>query len=256
MIKKHILYNRLQRFIKPFFDLTYRDQTIFTFKEDSPLKGLTWLKQKKYGTAFWRGAYETNVKKRFIDELKIDSIFWDIGAYCGYYSLLASGICKKGKVISFEPVPENYKACSELLKMNKDKDIAPWDVRQLAVGNKVGKTYFSYGSTKSTGHISGKGDIEVAITTVDSFIEENKIIPSHIKIDVEGYAYQVLEGAHKLLSLKSLPFLMIEIHNEEEATKTFIELKNKYDLFLMDGTPMPGINFKGQIIHLYAKHST
>ena len=40
---------------------------------------------------------------------------------------------------------------------------------------------------------------KVPVTTIDSYCEANKIRPSLIKIDVEGFEFKVLNGARKTL---------------------------------------------------------
>ena len=49
--------------------------------------------------------------------------------------------------------------------------------------------------------------------TLDQLVEDFKVSPSHVKVDVEGYELAVIEGSVKLLS-KNAPVLFIELHNE------------------------------------------
>ncbi|MEQ8753394.1 MAG: FkbM family methyltransferase [Coleofasciculus sp. G1-WW12-02] len=53
---------------------------------------------------------------------------------------------------------------------------------------------------------------EVEIVSLDSYVQQHNIMPTVLKIDVEGYETEVLKGAKNIL--KSAPKLEIEIHTE------------------------------------------
>jgi len=57
-----------------------------------------------------------------------------------------------------------------------------------------------------------KDRIRVPQVTVDSLAEELKLLPTHIKIDVEGSEAEVLTGMRDVLRRAS-PLLFLELHN-------------------------------------------
>ena len=146
----------------------------------------------------------------FFSIYKIDTVL-DIGANIGQFAMGLRESGYKGRIISFEPLSEAY---SHLLINNK-KDpnwiIAP----RMAIGNEEGKKTInisgnSYSSSilKMTGtHIKGAPDSayidseEIYINKLDNiwktFLKNEDNI--FIKIDVQGYESQVLEGATNIL---------------------------------------------------------
>jgi hypothetical protein len=50
--------------------------------------------------------------------------------------------------------------------------------------------------------------------TLDGMVDELSVVPTHIKIDVEGYEAAVLRGGRKTLSQSPAPIVFIELHNE------------------------------------------
>jgi hypothetical protein len=58
--------------------------------------------------------------------------------------------------------------------------------------------------------------------TLDKLAEELRIAPTFLKIDVEGYEYQILEGARSILS--TTPAIFIEVH-----TLTLVRYGKKFE---------------------------
>ena len=75
--------------------------------------------------------------------------------------------------------------------------------------------------------------------TLDALAEELKIVPTLLKIDVEGYEYQVLEGSRSILA--TTPAVFVEVHiltltrygRKFEDLWTLID-PDKYDIFIPD----------------------
>jgi FkbM family methyltransferase len=159
--------------------------------------------------------HETNILKKV---LRNGDVFIDIGAYVdGWHSIIASKLVgEKGKVYTFEPVPEYYKKLSKNIKLNNGKNVV---IEKLAVSNNNGKQTFYIGGLASTlykEHLPGENDIKgkVTVTTVslDAYITQNNIKNiSLIKIDVEGAELDVIKGGRKTLKAKNSPDLMIEV---------------------------------------------
>lgn len=77
-------------------------------------------------------------------------VFFDIGAYFGYYSLLVSKMSKdRGKVYAFEPLSRDY----ELLNYNKElTGFANVEVMKLAVADRVGEVHIIIPRIGNQGH--------------------------------------------------------------------------------------------------------
>lgn len=158
------------------------------------------------------GYYDPN-NMYFMEELfakKICGVFFDIGAYIGMYSLIAShqpGV----NVYSFEPHPFTFNCLLENISLNKlEKTIRPF---QLALSDSNGYVLFSNGRGVSTNKIEEKplnnlNTIQVGAITGDSFCEKHKAAPDIIKIDVEGRESKVLLGFEN--TIKNVKIVMVE----------------------------------------------
>ena len=144
----------------------------------------------------------------------------DIGANIGLFSVfLSKEVGSKGKMYAFEPVQETYWRMRENLTLNRCTNAFAY---QQAVSNKNGKATMNifpegYGAWNTFGKPTFGKIVPVAtesvkITTLDSFVRDNKIGKvDFLKIDVEGYEHDVLEGAKELLSRGKVKYLSFEI---------------------------------------------
>lgn len=175
----------------------------------------------------------------YIKENYKGGTFIDVGACMGNHSIFFSDVADK--VVSFEPVQENYYHLTLNLKLNEIKNV---DSYNLGLSNKndlvsiwYDDKYFSNGSSTITGKTE-KMHVEklIPVITMDSFkIEDVKLI----KIDVEGYNIPVLEGGIETIK-KFKPDMFIECATDEEYIEVFDFLKPLGYLEpkkVFDGTP-------------------
>jgi FkbM family methyltransferase len=172
------------------------------------------------------------------NKLSPSDCFIDVGANIGQYSLFASKCIPSGRVISFEPVKEIFNQFKESVFKNKIQNITLYnkacgDSKQhVTIYKKNGD---AGGSSIINLDFGKKETVELieVVTLDDILINIEKI--SFIKIDVEGYEYEVLCGAQKIIH-KFKPVLLIEYSphiyckNKEENGKLILDflLKNKY----------------------------
>ncbi len=158
---------------------------------------------------YQRGVYELGTLTVLQSLLKQGDVFVDVGANIGFLSLAgAYKVGKEGKVYAFEPVPDTF----EMLKINKTiNQFAQIKLTQVALGNKE-KEETIYSETENRGgasiinHTSKKG-IKIKVKRLDDINIIEKI--NIIKIDVEGFEFEVLKGAEKTIK-KDKPVLIIE----------------------------------------------
>ena len=147
-------------------------------------------------------------------------VVFDCGGNHGWTSILFSKwIGNTGKVVTFEPNIRNVKIIQKNLEINNINNVV---VEFKAVGASQGKVKIFRKSNASvipqdwiTMLISGNllyGLDEVELIALDRYVEQNQILPTAIKIDVEGYEIEVLKGAKNVL--QTLPKLGIEIHTD------------------------------------------
>src|SRR4051794_35570836 len=82
------------------------------------LKGKKWIVHSQRHSC-WLGTYERNVQDLFAQEVRPGSVFYDVGANVGFYSVLASMLVNSGHVFAFEPLPENVQYLRRHLLLNK-----------------------------------------------------------------------------------------------------------------------------------------
>ena len=157
---------------------------------------------------FWLGlqGYEYETVKLFIGLLKTAKVFLDIGAYTGYYALIAAIANKNCKVYAFEPVPKNFNYLNRNVIINNLSEMIM--TSNAAVTNYDGEILLYIpegGSAVSASTLKdfrkAKEIIKVPAVRLDPFVTRNKIPRVDlIKMDVEGTEHRVLEGAKKMLS--------------------------------------------------------
>lgn len=165
----------------------------------------------------------------------------DIGAHIGAFSLFASKYAKKGKVFSFEPVPDNFEILAENIALNTADNVIAVN---KAVSDKNGKQKI-FLNNKNTGRHSlysqraDAGAINIDVISLDNFISKNKIKSiDFLKMDCEGSEYPILFNSSKN-TLKKINKISMEYHNLDEKNngrvlKEFLE-KNGFKVMMRGG---------------------
>jgi FkbM family methyltransferase len=146
--------------------------------------------------------------------LRPGDLFIDVGANVGSYTVLASAHigCE---TIAFEPVPSTFERLQNNISINHIEQIAK--AFNLGIGAKKGELKFTT-DFDTVNHVATED--EEAITTnvymesLDSVLAGRN--PILIKIDVEGFEKQVLEGSRDLLTKESLSAIIIELNGSGE----------------------------------------
>jgi FkbM family methyltransferase len=137
------------------------------------------------------------------------SVIFDIGAHVGYYSLLASTLSGPGgKVVAFEPNPNNLRFLRQHVRMNRLRTV---DVLPVALCDREGEEMFEFGTGSGTGRLGSAGDLRVITTTLDAVVAELGVTPGFLKIDVEGAEARLLEGGMQTLR-SARPVVFLSTH--------------------------------------------
>lgn len=139
-----------------------------------------------------------------------NSIFIDIGANAGAYTILASKVVKS-RAIAFEPLPETIKRLNDQISINNLHGIV--DVRNVGVADVNGSLFFTNNSdTVNKVCLTGSQDntTRVNVVTLDNELNVNE--KYFLKIDVEGFEYNVIQGASKILSKDNIDAIIIELN--------------------------------------------
>ena len=144
--------------------------------------------------------------RKLLDHHQIDLVL-DVGANTGQYFKFLRTAGYYGRVVSFEPLSSAY---SQLIKMSK-KDTR-WEIAsRTAIGNLEGEISINIASNSQSSSLlqmldrhketfpesAYVGSETVQITKLDCiaphYLADNKRV--FLKLDVQGYEQQVLEGA-------------------------------------------------------------
>ena len=168
--------------------------------------------------------------------LNKDSVFFDIGANKGEYAYYAEKLIDPKNIYLFEPEKKLNKQLNAIFKDCNIVDVALSDSSgthqfKIPVINGVADNCLSSLEVNNKEDNETEAIIyEVKTNTLDNFVEEKKIIPGLIKIDVEGHELSVLKGAEQYI-LSHHPTLIIEIeqrhHKNINVDSVFESFKQK-----------------------------
>lgn len=194
---------------------------------ESPLENHQMHINFKMQKAYLYGTYEPELCEIFDEKIKQDFVCLDVGANIGYTSLLMAKLAGDGgKIIAFEPLPENYNVLKKNVALNTYQNII---CENLALSNNISTEKFIYRSENLTaggsivsekpiGLANTYQEISVQTITLDRYVEKNNIDRiDFIKIDVEGAEGLVIEGMKKLL-IEQNPIVLLEPHFVEGST--------------------------------------
>ena len=143
----------------------------------------------------------------------------DIGANVGNYSLFLLETTKT-KVIAFEPLPNAFEKLSKIQKLYPNRLIAI----NKGVGNenKEMNIYFTEERTEHASfsaevnlvsYVNNVNQVKVEVTSLDHWLKNNRFDYNEIdllKIDTEGFEYEVLIGAKDTIKTIRPKFIQIE----------------------------------------------
>lgn len=188
-----------------------------------PGKGLVFNLNPRWETKIWEGSYEETAQEYFQTQLRSGSVFYDVGANFGFYSLLAAR--RGARVFAFEPDVQNAESLECHARLNSLE--VGIDIIRAAVYSSSGSINLEPASCER-GHGNAHVDVvkhashfgvQVPCTTLDDFAREHAA-PNVVKIDVEGAESEVLKGAERIFA-ESRPHLLCEVH--DLANASFVE---------------------------------
>lgn len=166
----------------------------------------------------WMGShdYEESFGKRLLASVDGSSIVWDVGANIGLYT---SQFLAKGarNVVCWEPAPEAARALRERFgaeTVHSTRVI----VMQAALSNASGIARFSAHGDSVTNRLASvdmpdTDSVEVDVLRADEAVAAGRVPgPTVVKIDVEGFELDVLQGFGAVLESVDLRAVFVEVH--------------------------------------------
>tara|TARA_B100000965_G_scaffold396861_1_gene412500 strand:+ start:55 stop:786 length:732 start_codon:yes stop_codon:yes gene_type:complete len=162
----------------------------------------------------------------WLNSMENDSVYFDVGTSYGQEVTLVSSMLKKNiKVFGFDCSLQQSHICAMNKKLNNDN----FKFIFAAVSDKSGEIINI--SSSSDIHIKSlfKKNIhynyDVMTLSLDDFSKKQNLVPTHLKIDVDGAESEVLKGASNILKSNKLKQIYIEI---DDKNINLIEYLNNF----------------------------
>jgi len=185
--------------------------------------------------AFWRHQVLAGVEHRAILDPRLRTVV-DIGANRGQFALAARQFSPMARVYSFEPLPDpadKYRSVFHGDEMAVVNESAIGPIRELRSMHVSARD-----DSSSLLPIDGLqleifpetrevSTIRVDVAPLDSFLQPSDIIaPSLLKIDVQGFEYEVLSGCESLLEKFDLVYCecsFVELYSGQKLVPDVIQ---------------------------------
>ena len=222
-----------------------KDQQLFVTIKD-PVTSKTINYSVSNNTTLWRAQSlftKEPITIEWIRSFKKNSVFYDVGANIGMYSIFA-GCVSEVKVYSFEPESNNFQILMEnVVANNLGSKVNPYPI---GISNLSGLTtlYLSKFEKGCSHHVVGESldhnlkkkesKLKQGIfsSTLDDLNKMWKLPkPNYLKIDVDGIEYKIIEKSHNLLRSEELQSVLIEINPNRDQDKQIIKTLESFDFF-------------------------
>ncbi len=178
---------------------------------------------------------------KWIESFPPDSVFCDVGANTGAYSLVAAALGHAAYAI--EPHPGNAARLAENVLLNVE---LPGDVLVVPFG--VGPTsaprpfLLNDGTIGSSGSDFKMGGYNIVCLSLDDLIEVMRLPwPNFLKVDTDGSEVQVLKGALK--TLQNVTSVLVEINDRTFTRKPIHDICEGAGLVYTDSHKRSDLQF-------------
>jgi len=160
---------------------------------------------------------EAHILRALLESLRPGDSALDVGANIGVHAIfMAKKAGERGKVYAVEPEPTTCGILRENVRLNRLKNVV---ALPLAFGAATGEGELSSGMTaRNAYNLRGSGQSlgqRVQIMRGDDlFRSRGWTVPAVVKIDVEGFEGQVLEGLRDTIRQSECRIICCEVHPE------------------------------------------
>jgi FkbM family methyltransferase len=196
------------------------------------LQGKRFALDLKSEKDLYLGNYELDLLQAITRLAAPGAVVYDVGAHIGYHSIyFADRVGESGKVVAFEPHPENLDRLRQNLALNGLLERV--EVIACAVGRESGQSEFLLHDSHAMGKLEGslgrelkQGEsLSIEAITLDHFVyQSSRREPDLIKLDIEGGEVQALEGMRNLIQ-RATPILLLELHGDQAARESAVLLE-------------------------------
>ena len=165
----------------------------------------------------------------WIDSFEPGSVFWDIGANVGVFSMYAA-LGTDTKVVAFEPAAVNYFLLAAnceannlfnqidclLVGVGSRRAIDRLEVSQFRAGRS-----FSFRGKKDEPYNARQASV---VLSIDELVEDYGLpCPNYIKIDAPGASEAVIAGAERTFQRRDLRQVHLEIREQSKGSQRILD---------------------------------
>ena len=181
------------------------------------------------------GNLEPPVQEALRRHVAPGSVFYDVGANVGFFSMLAARLAgPQGRVFAFEPVPANAAAIRLNTELNGFTQV---EVIERALGSDSRPAHLQVVDEASWSKLADYGShpgtqelLAIDTVAVDELVAGGLPPPDVAKIDVEGAEIAVLEGMRDTIA-RHRPAIVCELH---DTNAEFVALADEMGYMTMN----------------------
>lgn len=178
--------------------------------------------------------------------IESDELVIDVGAHIGLFTIYASQFCKNGKIISCEPIKENFELLKENVSMNNVANIRLYNNAVTDKNDKI-KIYLDDDDAANSIYGNGENYEEVDSLSLSKILNENMNEKICLKLDCEGAEYQIINNTPNRYFEKILK-ICLEYHIINDDRVQLENLKRRLDELNYELTEMETSNKLGLIL--------
>lgn len=157
------------------------------------------------------GLHEFEDMAFVLHALRPGDLFADVGSNVGSYTILAAGAAG-ANCVSFEPLPATFAHLLDNIRLNNLESKVK--AKNIGLGASSGSLTFTSG-LDTINHVVAQGEavanaIEVPVEPLDAVLSGSAL--TLMKIDVEGFETEVLNGASETMQGPSLLAVVMELN--------------------------------------------
>jgi FkbM family methyltransferase len=177
----------------------------------------------------------------WLDRLKPEDVYWDIGANVGLYAVYAAKF-RRCRTVAFEPESQNYALLVEnivingvsgnclpaIIAMSDGTSVSRLRVRYITKGGAFNMFEGAFGEggeaeplsfQAAQGYEKHQGFEQLLFgSSVDELVGEHELpAPTHIKLDVDGLEPKIVAGAMNTIRSGSVRSILVELNTKSLA---------------------------------------
>jgi len=182
---------------------------------EGPLRGYRMKVDWRFHRAFVYGTWEPEFVDAVCRNASAGMTAFDLGAQSGFFTLMLSRIVgHSGQVISFEPLPANFRILCENVALNELTNVRCFSDAIAEISGEMAFEFPSHQASMVAGPVlpeDSRGIFQVPGVALDDFVDRENIPVHFIKMDIEGAETAALRGALRTLD-KFHPTMAVELH--------------------------------------------